>query len=84
MTPAQLKLLKRCVEIISGYRIFHEGQDGFQALVELQRLTGEITNDIAPYGFCPHCAAPGVSRERRPDGNDQCKSGHIYPTRAAR
>lgn len=37
----------------------------------------------APYGFCPHCARPGVQRERRPNGNDTCESGHVYPTAAA-
>lgn len=35
--------------------------------------------DVAPYGFCPLCGAPGVSRERRIDGNDTCASGHVYP-----
>ncbi len=36
-----------------------------------------------PYGTCPKCGSPGVSRERRPDGNDQCEKGHKYPSRAA-
>lgn len=29
----------------------------------------------APYGFCPKCGAAGVTRERRPNGNDKCGSG---------
>ncbi len=35
----------------------------------------------APYGFCPICGAYGVTRERRPDGNDRCSAGHTYPSR---
>ena len=34
----------------------------------------------APYGHCPHCSALGVSRERRPNGNDECEKGHTYPS----
>ncbi len=36
-----------------------------------------------PYGYCPRCAAPGYSRERRPNGNDTCEVGHTYPSAAA-
>src|SRR5688572_5935829 len=32
------------------------------------------------YGFCPRCASPGVRRERRPDGNDTCERGCVYPS----
>jgi hypothetical protein len=35
------------------------------------------------FGYCPHCGAPGVNRERRPDGYDTCKDGHKYLTRHA-
>lgn len=35
------------------------------------------------YGYCPRCGAAGVARERRPDGNDTCKNGHIYPSNTA-
>ncbi|USN15543.1 hypothetical protein KIKIMORA_04250 [Brevundimonas phage vB_BpoS-Kikimora] len=31
-------------------------------------------------GYCPHCGDDGMSRERRPDGNDTCRKGHTYPT----
>lgn len=35
------------------------------------------------YGYCPICNAPGVSRERRPNGNDTCSNGHTYPSASA-
>lgn len=35
------------------------------------------------YGTCPKCGAPGVSRERRPNGNDRCANNHSYPSRNA-
>ena len=38
----------------------------------------------APYGYCPECGAPGVMRERKPDGDDKCSNGHRYPSRSAR
>ena len=37
-----------------------------------------LTNDDAPYGFCPRCGVKGKTRERRPHGNDSCFSGHVY------
>jgi hypothetical protein len=37
----------------------------------------------APYGYCPTCDAPGLMRERRPNGNDVCDDGHTYPSRMA-
>lgn len=33
------------------------------------------------YGYCPECGAPGVRRERCPNGNDECEAGHSYPSR---
>lgn len=38
---------------------------------------------MSPYGYCPICNSPGVSRERRPEGNDRCENGHSYPSRSA-
>lgn len=35
------------------------------------------------YGLCPMCGAPGVIRERRPDGDDTCANGHVYPARSS-
>lgn len=37
----------------------------------------------APYGYCPKCGAPGMDRERRPNGNDTCYAGHQYPNKDA-
>jgi len=37
----------------------------------------------SPYGYCPHCHKPGVSRERRINGNDTCESGHVYPSQTS-
>jgi len=37
----------------------------------------------ALYGFCPHCFAPGKSRERRFGGADRCEAGHTYPSARA-
>lgn len=34
----------------------------------------------APYGYCPICGAPGCTRERRLNGNDECTNGHSYPS----
>ena len=42
-----------------------------------------IHREPHPYGYCPDCGRPGVRRERRPDGNDQCQAGHTYPSRLA-
>ena len=39
----------------------------------------ELIN-FSVFGYCPTCGAPGVSRERRPDGNDTCQNGHEYPS----
>lgn len=36
-----------------------------------------------PYGMCPQCGAPGESRERRPNGNDTCEKGCVYPSSSA-
>ena len=36
-----------------------------------------------PYDTCPKCGSPGVSRERRPNGNDKCEGGHSYPSSTA-
>ena len=40
----------------------------------------ELKKGDKGYGFCPECGAPGVSRERRPNGDDRCANGHIYPS----
>lgn len=35
------------------------------------------------YGYCPRCGAPGKNRERRPNGNDTCERGCVYPSMSA-
>lgn len=35
---------------------------------------------MSVYGHCPRCGAPGKSRERRPNGNDTCERGCLYPS----
>ncbi|WP_394699908.1 hypothetical protein [uncultured Pseudodesulfovibrio sp.] len=34
------------------------------------------------YGKCPHCGSKVVSRERRPNGDDRCEKGHVFPSSA--
>ncbi len=36
-----------------------------------------------PYGYCPKCGNPGASRERRPNGYDECVAGHKYLSKDA-
>jgi hypothetical protein len=43
----------------------------------------ETQPDNYPYGRCPECGNRGISRERRPNGNDECTHGHVYPSRNA-
>jgi hypothetical protein len=40
--------------------------------------TDRTESNKHPYGYCPFCGQPGVSRERRPDGMDRGECGHIY------
>lgn len=52
----------------------------------LIRLIGDLKAalvEAAPFGFCPHCAAPGVTRERAPAGHTVCAGGHRYPSQDA-
>lgn len=39
--------------------------------------------DPVGYGRCPLCGAAGRVRERRPNGNDTCVNGHVYPSASA-
>lgn len=34
-------------------------------------------------GRCPICGEPVLSRERRPNGNDTCRSSHTFPSKDA-
>lgn len=44
---------------------------------------GNPVTDFPAYGYCPKCGSPGESRERRPDGNDTCLKGCVYPSKSA-
>ena len=48
-----------------------------------QHCTCGADKPTPPYGLCPVCGSPGLSRERRPDGYDSCENGHVYPSRTA-
>ena len=37
-----------------------------------------VQEPVGVYGHCPICGAKGVTRERRPDGDDRCANGHTY------
>lgn len=84
VTPSRIRRLRKCVETIACYGKFSDGQDGFQALLEMRQFIDELEGKLSPYGYCPHCSKPGVARERRADGNDTCESGHVYPSRSSR
>ena len=79
-----VKRLSTLVTIIQGYGHFYPGQDGFAALAEMKTIADGFTESLSKLGYCPHCGAAGVQRERRPNGNDTCENGHVYPSRAAR
>jgi len=40
-------------------------------------------SDTPSYGYCPYCGLRGISRERRPNGNDVCENNHTYPSAKA-
>ncbi len=84
LTPSRIRRVRMCIEILEGYPVFRKGQDGYQALVELRQFVDELAGKEAPYGYCPHCQKPGISRERRLNGNDTCESGHVYPSSASK
>ncbi len=48
---------------------------------QLENTPIKSVQDVAPYGYCPTCSDIVLRRERRPDGNDTCKNGHVYPSR---
>ena len=54
-----------------------------EPVVDLAQLSSHVDEPqpevrSAPYGFCPQCGAPGVAREKRPNGDDVCENGHHY------
>jgi len=66
-----------CPTCLAGIRDFAEQQ------WDLYPLEDPAPVRPAPYGYCPVCGAVGVSRERRPDGDDACANGHKYPSARA-
>ena len=52
------------------------------AVTDLRQAIAEAEKQepVAVYGYCPECGAKGVMRERRPNGNDKCSNGHVYPS----
>jgi len=40
----------------------------------------DVAKQASAYGKCPICGGAVATRERRPDGNDCCENGHIYPS----
>jgi len=46
-------------------------------------IQGAVNAIDNKYGYCPKCGSPGRTRERRPNGNDRCYLGHVYPSRTA-
>lgn len=51
----------------------------------VNRLATMIDNEIeklnkSVMGLCPLCDSDVVSTERRPNGNDKCVNGHVYPS----
>lgn len=55
---------------------FHACRD---ALQDIDGTTGGNATS-SNYGWCPFCGQPGIERERKPNGNDKCGSGHVYPS----
>ena len=54
------------------------------AIIEdIKMIDNVFVGRKAPYGLCPVCGGAGLSRERRPNGNDKCVNGHVYPSREA-
>jgi hypothetical protein len=43
-----------------------------------QARSAPVQEPVGVYGHCPICGAKGVTRERRPDGDDRCANGHTY------
>jgi hypothetical protein len=43
-----------------------------------QARSAPVQEPVGVYGHCPVCGAKGVTRERRPGGDDRCANGHTY------
>lgn len=45
--------------------------------MDTDKVIGDSKDE--PYGICPTCGEPGVSTERRMNGNSVCVNGHTFP-----
>jgi hypothetical protein len=43
-----------------------------------QARSAPVQEPVGVYGHCPVCGAKGITRERRPGGDDRCANGHTY------
>lgn len=90
-TPTEVReaAVLACVrfEMSTAHQLFPTGipselEERFKQLRKIMDAPHRLTEET-PYGLCPKCGAPGVAREKRPDGNDTCRNGHIYPSKDA-
>jgi hypothetical protein len=58
-----------------------ENRFSHNELDELINPLASLSKKFSPYGICPKCGGNAISRERRPDGNDKCENGHVYPSK---
>ena len=80
-------------KLVTGYdenwavrldRLKKELEDEADGVDDLAIIDAKEAKEPArPYGFCPVCYYPGISRERRPNGDDYCTNGHGYPSKDA-
>ena len=49
-----------------------------QALAAPYVASPRVQEPVGVYGHCPVCGAKGITRERRPGGDDRCANGHTY------
>lgn len=53
----------------------------FKEYAELEVSYADVPaeSEASGYGTCPECGGPGISTERRMDGNSFCAAGHSFP-----
>jgi len=69
-----------CGELIVS---FPDLDRGWHACINGHKNYKEDTLSVKPYGFCPICFSPSVSRERRLNGCDTCEKQHTFLSRDA-
>lgn len=82
-------LLNTCIHELDNYLVMqHQDERANELALDLINIRDKVSNLVKDrsktnevgYGRCPACGGKGVKRERRPNGNDTCENGHIYPT----